>query len=147
MLGVSAVVTLISSKVLNKESWDIPDINNPNSLEIITWNCEFFPHANDSTILALSEAVLDLNADIIAFQELRKVGWFSKLMSYLPQYEYIVSKQASFMDLAIIYKSELFTLTRQYEPFAEDDYNFAGRPPLQADLTYLKDKQNIPLTI
>ena len=138
---------IISSKVLNKESWDIPNINNPNSLEIITWNCEFFPHANDSTILALSEAVLDLNADIIAFQELRKVGWFSKLMSYLPQYEYIVSKQASFMDLAIIYKSELFTLTRQYEPFAEDDYNFAGRPPLQADFTYLKNKQNIPLSI
>ena len=135
------------SKILNENNWDIPSINHSNSLEIITWNCEFFPHANDSTILALSEAVLDLDADIIAFQELRKVGWFSKLMSYLPKYNYIVSKQASFMDLAIIYKSDLFTLIRQYEPFSEDDYNFAGRPPLQADLMYLNDKSNIPLSI
>jgi len=33
------------------------------------------------------------------------------------------------------------------EPFSENDYNFAGRPPLQADLTYNKDGQNIPLSI
>ena len=81
---------------------------NGDSIEIITWNCEFFPHANDSTILALAEAVLDLNVDIIAFQELRRTGWFSKLMAYLPEYDFIVSQQASFMDLAIIYKNNMY---------------------------------------
>ena len=68
-------------------------------------------------------------------------------MQYLPQYGYVVSKQASFMDLAIIFKSELFELIHQYEPFADDDYNFAGRSPLQADLIYLNKNQNIPLSI
>jgi len=136
-----------SPLILNRNDWDIPNINHDNSIEIITWNCEFFPHANDSTILALAEAVLDLNPDIIAFQELRKTGWFSKLMAYLPQYDFIVSQQASFMDLAIIYKNNIFEMTRQFEPFAENDYNFAGRPPLQADLIYNKDGQNIPLLV
>ena len=51
------------------------------------------------------------------------------------------------MDLAIIYKNNMFELVRQIEPFAENDYNFAGRPPLQADLTYNKDGQNIPLSV
>ncbi len=136
-----------SPKSLNRNDWDFPNLNKHDSIEIITWNCEFFPHANDSTILALAEAVLDLNADIIAFQELRRTGWFSKLMAYLPEYDFIVSQQASFMDLAIIYKNNMFELVRQIEPFSENDYNFAGRPPLQADLTYNKDGQNIPLSV
>jgi len=99
-----------SSKSLNRNNWDFPNLNKDDSIEIITWNVEFFPHANDSTILALAEAVLDLNADIIAFQELRRTGWFSKLMAYLPEYDFIVSQQASFMDLAIIYKNNMFEL-------------------------------------
>jgi len=136
-----------SPQSLNRNDWDFPNLNKNDSIEIITWNCEFFPHANDSTILALAEAVLDLNADIIAFQELRRTGWFSKLMAYLPEYDFIVSQQASFMDLAIIYKNNMFELVRQIEPFSENDYNFAGRPPLQADLTYNKDGQNIPLSV
>jgi len=136
-----------SPLTLNRNDWNFPNLNQDNTIEIITWNCEFFPHANDSTILALAEAVSDFNADIIAFQELRRTGWFSKLMAYLPEYDFIVSQQASFMDLAIIYKNDILALNRQIEPFAENDYNFAGRPPLQADLTYNKDGQNIPLSV
>ena len=132
---------------LDKNNWDFPNINQEDNIEIITWNCEFFPHSNDSTIFSLAEAILDLDADIIAFQELRRIGWFSKLMSYLPKYKYVVSHQASFMDLAIIYKHEFFKLIRQIEPFAENDYNFAGRSPLQADLIYNKNNQEIPISI
>jgi endonuclease/exonuclease/phosphatase family metal-dependent hydrolase len=129
------------------DKWNFPNINHEDKIEIVTWNCEFFPHSNDSTISALSEAINELNADIIAFQELREVGWFGKLMQNLPQYNYVVSHQASFMDLAIIYKKELFKLIEQNEPFAENDYNFAGRSPLQADLIFTDDNKEIPLTI
>ena len=134
-------------KELQFDQWDFPNFNSDESIEIITWNCEFFPHANDSTVFALAEAVSDMDVDIIAFQELRRVGWFSKLMAYLPQYNYIVSEQASFMDLAIIFKSDMFEFVRQYEPFSENDYNFAGRPPLQADLLIKTDNGEIPLSI
>ena len=98
----SQSIHTLSPLALDRNDWDFPNLNRDNSIEIITWNCEFFPHANDSTILALAEAVSDFNVDIIAFQELRRTGWFSKLMAYLPEYDFIVSKQASFMDLAII---------------------------------------------
>ena len=63
-----------------------------------------FALMNCSTILSLSEIVNDLDVDIIAFQEIRKAGWFEKLMQRLPSYDYVISLQASFMDLAIIYK-------------------------------------------
>ena len=145
--GSSAVKSTLNPKELRSNAWDFPNLNIEESIEIITWNCEFFPHANDSTVQALAEAVSDMDVDIIAFQELRRVGWFSKLMAYLPEYNYIVSEQASFMDLAIIFKSELFEFVRQYEPFSDNDYNFAGRPPLQADLLINTANGKIPLSV
>ena len=51
------------------------------------------------------------------------------------------------MDLAIIFKNDMFEMIRQVEPFSENDYNFAGRPPLQADLIYTQDGGNIPISI
>tara|TARA_B100000614_G_scaffold80801_1_gene72256 strand:+ start:4533 stop:6377 length:1845 start_codon:yes stop_codon:yes gene_type:complete len=129
---------------LNNNFWNVPSVNT-NDLEVITWNCEFFPTANDSTITALSEIVNDLDADIIAFQEIRKAGWFEKLMKNLPKYSYVISLQASFMDLAIIYKKDLFEFLNHKELFVDNDYNFAGRPPLQLDLNYKKNNQKISL--
>ena len=125
--------------------WDVPSINTDEGLEIITWNCEFFPTANDSTISSLSEVIKDLNPDIIAFQEIKKAGWFEKLMQNLSDYDYIISLQASFMDLAVIYKKELFTFKSHTELFADNDYNFAGRPPLKVDLIHKSTKQEFSI--
>ena len=122
-----------------KNNWNIPSIDVKENIDIITWNCEFFPTADQETIDALSEAIYDLDVDIIAFQEIKKNGWFDKLMKLLPNYEYIISEQSSFMNQAIIYKRDQFRLVRKAEPFAENDYNFAGRPPLRADLFRYSD--------
>ncbi len=121
------------------DNWDFPSFGQDNRMEIITWNVENFPHKTDTTVLSLAEAVLDINPDIIAFQEIRYLGWFSELMDYLPEYDFIVSRQSSFMDQAIIFKKDQFELVSQLELFAENDYNFAGRPPLQADFQRLAD--------
>jgi len=122
-----------SDKVITSK-WDFPNLNADDKLDIITWNCEFFPTNGSLTIEALSEAIVDFNADIIAFQEIKKRSWFSKLMDYLPDYDFIISQQSSFMDQAFIYKKDLFDLVGRKELYAEDDYYFAGRPPLQCDL-------------
>ncbi len=90
---------------------------------------------------------MDLDADIFALQEIRHTGWLSDLMKKIPHYGYISSQQASFMDLAIVYKKDLFHLVGQKEPFAENDYDYAGRPPLRGDFIYYKNGENIPLTI
>ena len=117
-----------------EDQWPFPKLGTDDNLDIITWNCEFFPIADKETILALSEAINDFDADVIAFQEIKKLGWFSQLMDFLPNYSYLVSDQSSFMHQAIIYKTNDFSFIRKVEPFAENDYNFAGRPPLRVDL-------------
>ena len=66
-------------------------------------------------------------------------------MSYLPDYDFIISQQSSFMDQAIIYKKNLFDLVDRKELFAENDYFFAGRPPLQCDLIYKKNNERLSI--
>ncbi len=123
-------------------NWDVPNINT-DGIDIITWNCEFFPAAGDSTIDALSEIAADLNPDIIAFQEIKQRGWFDKLMQKLPAYDFVISQQSSFMDQAIIFKRDSFKFIKRTEIYAENDYNFAGRPPIQCDLIYTPDNKKI----
>ena len=79
-------------------------MGNDENFEIITWNCEFFPTADEKTINALSEAIHDMDVDVIAFQEIKMVGWFGRLMEKLPNYDFVISKHSSFMDQAIIFK-------------------------------------------
>ena len=47
-----------------------PSYNTDEGIEIITWNCEFFPAATTLQLI-LSEIVKDIDADI-AFQEIKK---------------------------------------------------------------------------
>ena len=137
--SISPIITSNIQSTTN--TWDVPNLGNDDDIEVLSWNCEFFPIAGDSTIESLSEIVVDLDLDIIAFQEIKYLGWFEKLMSYLPEYAYVVSQNSSFFDQAIIYKYSKFNLINQIEPFSENDYNFAGRPPLRADFTYADDSE------
>ena len=83
----------------NRESydqWDIPKLGSDSKLDVMTWNCEFFPAAADSTIIAMSEIINDIDVDIIAFQEIKKAAWFEKLLKTLPDYDYVISQNSSF---------------------------------------------------
>ena len=135
---------LYSDSIIKSNDWDIPSFN-ISEHNILTWNCEFFPTANDSTIIAMTEVINDMQVDIIAFQEIKQRGWFYKLMKNLPDYSFIISKQSSFMDQALIYKKDNYSLVKTTELFAESDYNFAGRPPLQCDLYSKKDNKKLSL--
>jgi len=136
----------ISQKKEDYNQWDVPLLGLESHLEVMTWNCEFFPAAGDSTIEAMSEIINDLDVDVIAFQEIKKAAWFEKLVKTLPEYEYVISKNSSFFDQAYIFKKDLFSFIRDLEPFSDNDYNFAGRPPLRLDLLLTHNNLNIPIS-
>ena len=131
----------------NYDQWAIPKLGSDNKLEVMTWNCEFFPAAGDSTIIAMSEIIRDMDVDIIAFQEIKKAAWFEKVIKTLPAYSYVISSNSSFFDQAFIYKKDLFGFVRTNEPFSDNDYNFAGRPPLRLDLILTYNDINIPISL
>ena len=128
---------LVIDKVIDrndskKNDWNIPKLGTDIGFEIMTWNWEFFPTAADSTINALTEIIDDLDIDIIAIQEIRKMSYFEDLMNNLPMYDAVLSQNSSFLHQAIIYKHNDFDAISTKELFIDNDYNFAGRPPLQS---------------
>ena len=126
--------------VSNKESkysdYSVPSLGKENTLDIMTWHMERFPLKGSNTMKAVAEIIQDLDVDIIGVQEVIKIGDFAKMMSWIPEYDFVLSRQSSFLEQAIIYKKNMFTVLGQDEPFAFDDYYFAGRPPLVVDFLY-----------
>ena len=118
------------------DNYSVPSLGKENALDIMTWNMERFPLKGNSTMKAVAEIIQDLDVDIIGVQEVIKIGDFAEMMSWIPQYGFVLSRQSSFLEQAIIYKKNMLTVLGQDEPFAFDDYYFAGRPPLVVDFLY-----------
>ena len=131
----------------DRNVYNIPALGKTNGLDVITWNMERFPLAGDTTLKVVSEIIRDLNVDIIGIQEVQEIGEFAEMMSWLPEYDFILSQQSSFLDQAIIYRKDVLIVLNQQEPFAFDDYFFAGRPPLVVDFLYRCGETEMEVTI
>ncbi len=132
---------------LDRWGFDVPNFNQDSHLEVATWNMEWFPKANDSTITAVAEIMQKANADIYAVQEIGSLKQFAAMMDLLPAYGFQVTRQSSFFDQAIVYKKNILTYVGREEPFAHADYNFAGRPPLRVDFLWKNGEQLEPVSV
>ena len=137
----------VESTKLNRWEFDVPSFNRENYLDVATWNMEWFPKSNDSTITAVAEIMQKINADVYAVQEIGSLEQFANMMDFLPAYGYQVTRQSSFFDQAIIYKKAVLAYVGREEPFAHSDYNFAGRPPLRVDFVWTVDGKSEPVSI
>ncbi|MCF7824559.1 MAG: hypothetical protein K9N35_10360 [Candidatus Marinimicrobia bacterium] len=142
----SGSVTDTGSK-LDRWKLTIPDFNKDDHLEVATWNMEWFPKAHDSTITAVAEIMQKVNADVYAVQEIGSLKQFAEMMDLLPGYDFQVTRQSSFFDQAIIYKTSVLSYVGRNEPFADSDYNFAGRPPLRVDFLWTHSGKKEPISI
>ncbi len=118
------------------DEFDVPVYGRPERLEVVTWNLEWFPAAGDTTLRSVAEIVADWQVDIVAFQEIKNVGQFARMMEFLPDHAFVISEMSSFMDQAIVYRKDAVTFLGRREPFAENDYYYAGRPPFMVDFLW-----------
>jgi|GEM_PF-160817 len=127
--------------------WDIPTVNRSDTIEVMTWNIEQFPHAGDTTIQAAAAVLRDLQPDIVGLQEIGDIGEFVRMMNLVPEYGFAISQHSSFYDQAVIYRKDVFTFLGQREFFTMDDFFFAGRPPFQVDLLWRCGDQSMQLSV
>ena len=83
------VKNLKSASIIKKHGGPPLDRFTHNLLDIMTWNMERFPLKGDTTMKAVAELIQDLNVDIIGVQEIIKIGAFSEMMSWLPNYNFV----------------------------------------------------------
>ena len=105
-----------------------------NTLDIVTWNLEWFPKNGNITIDSLKSIIEKIDADIYAFQEIDNIGSFNTLKNQLSGYSGLV-KNTSNLNLAFLYKNSI-TIDSSYSILDDYDYVFAGRTPFVLEINY-----------
>ncbi len=111
------------------------------TFEIVTWNVEQFPLDFNNTVPSLVHMINNINADVIAFQEVRNPAVFLQLDMDLTEWVGEFIELEGDLDLAFLFKKcEIVSYT---EPTAILN-NIWPRPPVQ---TKVKHYNGLELTI
>ena len=100
------------------------------SLEVITWNLEFFPTNGQTTLDNVSQAIQQLQADVFAFQEIDNETLLSEMVNGIDGYEVAIGASGGSLKLAYIYRSASVQVNSIYEIFTSSEYwqPFPRRP-------------------
>lgn len=116
-----------------------------NTFEIVTFNMREFPLNGGETIIYASELLMQMNADIIAVQEISTSYELDKLAESMPGWEALFSPVTSWkMSLGYLYKtSEIKINEAETEAlFTDDSYAFP-RAPLKINVTHIPSGESV----
>jgi endonuclease/exonuclease/phosphatase family metal-dependent hydrolase len=126
----------------------IPTFGTDSTLDIASWNIEFFPKLNGQTIENVREIIKDLEVDLFALQEITEVNSFQRILDSLPDYDGKVANGAGSFPLwpAIIYNKKLISISNEELLFRNDTYNFP-RAPYSVYISYSNNNQSLNFTL
>jgi len=105
-------------------------------LNVATWNIEWFPNSGNTTVAKVKEIVENLDADIIAVQEINSPSQFFALASGLDGWEAALADVNYDQDIGYLYKKNAFTsFGTLTQLFGGDSYNFP-RQVVRVDVTH-----------
>tara|TARA_Y100001970_G_scaffold280197_1_gene388791 strand:- start:628 stop:1698 length:1071 start_codon:yes stop_codon:yes gene_type:complete len=109
-----------------------------NSLDVATWNIEWFPKNNQVTMDYVSEIIQQLDLDIIAIQEVDDTIMFDQMLNALQAYTGYY-QSSWFAGLAFIYKTEIVEINDIYEIYTTSSYwNAFPRSPMIMDFNFME---------
>ena len=118
---------------------DLEDLSfgDDNSLDIATWNIEWFPKNSQTTVNFVTEIIELLELDVLAIQEVDDTAMFDQMLDSLPAYlGYYESNW--FAGLAYVYNTETVEINDIYEIYITSEYwNAFPRSPMVMDLNFM----------
>ncbi len=126
-LFITLSFLMIWSKAQNFENLSF---GTDKSLEVVTWNIQFFPHNGNLTVEYLTQMIQALDADIIAFQEVAEVDVFQEMINNIDGYNAFTGTTDDLIKLAYVYKTDVIQLNSGYEIYTEAEFflPFLRRP-------------------
>ena len=118
---------------------DLEDLSfgDDNSLDVATWNIEWFPKNSQITIDYVTEIINLLDLDILAIQEVDDTTMFDQMLDSLPAYSGHY-ESSWFAGLAYIYKTGLVEINDIYEIYTTSSYwNAFPRSPMVIDINFM----------
>ena len=120
-------------------SQDLEDLSfgKDNSLDIATWNIEWFPKNGQTTVEYVTEIIQQLDLDLLAIQELDDKDMFDQMLYELNNYTGYYDSYW-FAGLAFIYKTNDVEINNLYEIYTTSSYWSAfPRSPMVMDMNFL----------
>lgn len=113
-------------------------------LTVVTWNVEYFPLDGTTTVNAVRDIILAMDADVIAFQEIDDTDAFESLDAALTDWEGQWYDVRYGIELAYLYKtSEINSISSLSAIFPDDSEPF----PRQPVLTTITHKNGLEVTL
>ena len=137
--NIKSVIYLISFLAATLVAQDLEDLSfgDDNSLDIATWNIEWFPKNNQITINYVTEVINLLDLDILAIQEVDDTVMFDQMLDSLPEYSGYY-ESSWFAGLAYIYKTGSVEINDIYEIYTTSSYwNAFPRSPMVMDINFM----------
>jgi endonuclease/exonuclease/phosphatase family metal-dependent hydrolase len=122
--------------VLNAQNLEDLFFGDDNSLDIATWNIEWFPKNDQATVNYVTQIIDLLDLDILAIQELDDTTMFDQMLEELPAYSGYY-QSSWFAGLAYVYKTESVEINDVYEIYTTSPYwNAFPRSPMVMDVNF-----------
>ena len=141
---VALLMMVLGLSTLPASAQTIPAKGTEATLDVATWNIEWFGHAsngpaNDAGQMANVKAVIEqADIDLWGVQEIADEDDFDALLDALGDgYDGVLATQSSDLRVGFIYKTDVFSSIVFRHILTSATFAFAGRPPLQmtADVT------------
>lgn len=115
--------------VLNAQSLSDLSFGTDSTLEIVTWNIEWFPKNGMTTVDSVRQIIEALDADIIACQEIGDTNVWKQMVASMPDYETFFQTNY-YAGLAYLYKPSAVQILDYYEIYKTSPYwnNFPRAP-------------------
>ncbi|MDZ7797353.1 MAG: endonuclease/exonuclease/phosphatase family protein [Candidatus Marinimicrobia bacterium] len=142
MILLSTAMMVIACAVDTPDNGNtgFPAFPGGDTLVVLTWNLQLFPKSGNSSINYIETAILDMQPDIIAFQEISSESAFRELAGRLDAYSYYLGVNGGNWRLAYFYVDSLVTPdTSAYEIYDNMSRPFP-RPPLIMEARWQGEK-------
>jgi len=136
--GIWAIIPLLYINInLNGQDIDELYFGTDETFEVMTWNIEWFPKNNQTTVDYVTQIINALDIDILAIQEVDDIDMFNQMLNELPEYTgYLES--GWFAGLAYIYKTDVIEINDIYEIYTTSPYWSAfPRSPMVMDFNFM----------
>ncbi len=131
-----SVVLLLNIVIFSQDLEDL-SFGEDNSLDIATWNIEWFPKNGQTTVEYVIQILQQLDLDILAMQELDNKDMFDQMFNELTNYTGYY-ESAWFAGLAYIYKPDVVQINNIYEIYTTSPYWSAfPRSPMVMDMSFM----------
>jgi len=136
---IKILVSILFGVNIATFSQDLEDLSfgDDSSLDIATWNIEWFPKNGQITVENVTQILQQLDLDVLAMQELDNKDMFDQMLNELTNYTGYY-ESAWFAGLAYIYKPDVVQVNSIYEIYTTSPYWSAfPRSPMVMDMTFM----------